>query len=430
MMLSPLAFLLVSPALSMSLDQALDAAADTSPVAQLSEARVAEAQAQVRQATSYLLPQLSAAGGSIWQNEVAMSICYPIYQALQAGGLEVYPTMCDDFQDPVIMPGQQWQWQLEGQQALLAPQAWLYRRAAQRGEAMAGEQGEADLFQLESYVVEAWHASARHQALLEDAVAAQELAAHIATLAATLVDNGVATRDQVLQAEGALATARATVARANAASQAADSALALLTGREEPADAFTIPAVVPTLEDLTSSLARPDLALADKQVEAAEAMVWAERGAAMPVVGLSGKVFGLDPAPLIYDDTNWNVMVGVTVPLVRGGQVMAKVDQAQAQVDKAAAGRRLVRDQAKLEVIRVHGELNAAMASLTEREQALSLAEEAVVAAEARLKEGAGSMLDLQMAQGGVAEARVRLTLAKADAAYANDKLRHVTGML
>jgi outer membrane protein TolC len=433
-MFSPIALLLFSPAFSMTLDHAVDAAAQSSPVAALAEARIAESQAQVRQATAYLLPQVKAAGGSLWQNEVEMSICYPIYESLKGplneAGIPIQPSMCDEVDDPLIMPGHQWQWQLEAQQAVLAPQAWLWRRAALEGEGIAEQQGDADLFQLEAYVVEAWHASARHQALLQDAIAAQELAEHIAQLAESLVTNGVATRDQLLQAEGAVATARATVARARAASQAADAALALLTGEQDRADAFVVPTAVPDLADLTARMDRPDLGLADQQLEAAQAVVWAERGAAMPIVGLSGKVFGLDPAPLIYDDTNWNVMIGVTVPLVQGGQVMAKVDQAQAQVEKASAARRLIRDQAELELIRIHGELSAAMASITEREEAQRLAEEAVAVAETRLKEGSGSMLDLQTAHGGVAEARVRLTLARADAAYAHDKLRHAVGSL
>jgi outer membrane protein TolC len=433
-MFSTIALMLVSPALSMDLTAAVDAAVASSPVAALSDARIAESQAQVRQATAYLLPQVSAAGGSLWQNEVLMSICYPIYESLREpfedNNLSIQPSMCDDVQEPVVMPGHQWQWQVEAQQAVVAPQAWLWRKAALEGEGIAVEQGEADLFQLRGYVVEAWHASARHQALLADAQSALELAERIHELAETLVVNGVATRDQVLQAEGAVATARATVARANAASQAADAALTLLTGEQAQADPFVVPGAVPTLSDLTARMDRPDLSLADQQLEAAQAVVWAERGAAMPIVGLSGKVFGLDPAPLIYDDTNWNVMIGVTVPLVQGGQVMAKVDQAQAQVAKATAAKRVVRDQAELEVIRVHGELSAAMASITEREEALRLAGEAVEAAESRLNEGAGTMLDLQTAHGGVAEARVRLTLARADAAYAHDKLRHTVGSL
>lgn len=426
----PIVLLFLSPALSMSLDQAVDAAAQTSPVASLADARIAESQAKVRQATAHMLPSVSAAGGSVWQNEVELSICYAMYKALQAGGNPVTPDMCDGFEEPIVMPSHQWQWQFEAQQAIVAPQAYLWRRAAQQGATLAEGQGDAELFELEAYVVEAWHASARHQALLADARDAEQLATHIAQLAQTLVENGVATQDQMLQAQGAVATARATVARSEAASSAADAALSLLTGAAASADPFTVPTVVPSLSEATAHLDRPDLQLADTRVEAAQSVVKAERGAAMPVLGVSGKVFGLDPAPMIYDDINWNVMLGLTVPIVQGGAVMAKVDQAQAQVEMASAAKRLIQDQAKLEIIRIHGELSASMASLTERETALRLAEEAVEAAEARLKEGAATMLDLQTAHGGVAEARVRLTLAKADAAYAHDKLRHATGSL
>ncbi len=427
----PLVLLLFSPALSMSLDQAMQSAVETSAVGDLGQARIDEARAQLREATSHLLPSASVSGGSLWQNEVAMAICYPMYQILKGPFAELNvgltPDMCDDFEDPIVMPGQQWQWQVEGTIPVAAPQGWLWRRAAQHGSTIAEVQRDADLYQLGAYVVEAWHASARHQALLADARSALELAEHIAGLAQTLVDNGVATRDQVLQAEGAVATARATVARAEAASAAADAALALITGRDEPADPYQLPASVPSLEQAVSSVDRPDLDLAAAQLEGARSLVWAERGAAMPVVGLTGKVFGLDPAPLIYDEQNWQVMLGVTVPLVRGGQVLAKVDQAQAKVEMAAAAERLVRDQAELEVIRVYGEMSASMASLTEREEALRLAKDAVSYAESRLKEGSGSMLDLQQAQGSVAEAQVKLTLARGDAAYAYDKLRQVT---
>jgi outer membrane protein TolC len=428
--MNTIALLLFSPAISMTLDQALESAASTSPVSQLSDARVAEAQAQVRLATSYLLPQVSAGGASVWQNEVTLDLRYAFMELLNMMGQSPQPSDFDDVEWPSVSPGQQLQGQIQVEQAILAPQAWLWRRAAQQGAGLASEQGAAELYQLDGYVLEAWHASARHQALHVDAQAALELAEHIAQLAETLVDNGVATRDQVLQAEGAVATARATVARARVASEAADAALALISGRDEPADAFTVPSFVPSLDEVTGGLSRPDLALADKQIEAAQAVVWAERGAAMPLLGASGRYYGLDPAPMVAEDWNWQVMVGLQVPLFQGGQVMAKVDQAQAQVEMATAARRLVHDQAELEVIRVHGELNAAMASLTEREEALRLAQEAVSAVEARVKEGAGSMLDLQQAQGGVAEARVRLTLARADAAQAYDKLRHVSGGL
>jgi len=432
-MLSSLALLLVSPALSMSLDQALDAAQTSSPVAALAEARVAESQAQVREATAHMLPQLSAAGGSIWQNDIyldMMPICYQFYLMLQEGGNPVQPSMCDGIENPEVLPSHQWQWQIQGSQAIVAPQAYLWRKAAVAGGDIAQVQGDAELYQLDAYVLEAWHASSRHQALLAEARDSLDLAERIAGLARTLVDNGVATRDQVLQADGAVATAKATVARAEAASAAANRSLELLTGQPGAADPFVVPTAVPSLGEVSSRLDRPDLAVADARIEAAEAVVWAERGAAMPILGVSGKVFGLDPAPMLYEDVNWNVMLGLTVPLVQGGAVMAKVDKARAQVEMASAGKRLLRDQAELEIIRIHGELSAAMASLTEREEAVRLAEEAVDAAEARLKEGAGSMLDLQQAHGGVAEAGVKLTLAKADAALAYDKLQHVTGAL
>ncbi|MFH1464400.1 MAG: TolC family protein [Pseudomonadota bacterium] len=423
----PFVLLLASPALSMSLDDAVQAAHQVSPVTALSEARVAEAQAKVREATSMLLPTVTAGGATVWQNEVELDICYKMYEALAGMGQPVQPSMCDSVEPTLITPGQQWQAQVTGQEALVAPAAWLWRKAAREGAALAESEGAADRYQLDAAVLEAWHASARHHALLADAQAAQSLAEHIVGLADALVSNGVATRDQVLQAHAALSSARATVARATAAVAAADAALALVTGRNEAADGIAVPTSYPDLQQALASLDRPDLAMAGQRVDAARAVVGAERGAALPILGVTGKVYGLDPAPMVADDWNWQVQVGVTVPLVQGGKVLARLDGAKAQVQKAEAAKRLVLDQAKLEVIQTHGQLAAAMASLAEREEALRLSGEAVTAAEARLKEGGGSLLDLQQAQGGVAEAQVRLTLARADAAYQRDRLRQVT---
>jgi outer membrane protein TolC len=422
-----LVLLLASPAFSLSLDQALDAAEASSPVGALSEARVAEAHAKLNQVRSWLLPTVSAGGASVWQNEVGLDLCYPMYKALQAAGVPVQPSMCDSFEEPVVTPGQQWQAQIVAQQGLFAPSAWLWRRAAAEGEDLAEREGGVDHYQLAAAVLEAWHASARHQALLHDARAAEELAERIEKLAENLVTGGVASKDQLLQARGAVATARATVARATAASEAANAALALVTGQSEPADSFAVPTGAPSLAEALAALDRPDLRMATQRIEAAQAVVKAERAMALPIVGLTGKYYGLEPAPMVAESWNWQVQLGVQVPLFAGGKVLAKTAEARAQVEKATAGERILRDQARLEVIRVHGELSAALASLREREEALRLTEEAVAAAEARLKEGSGSLLTLQQAQGGTAEAQVRLTLARADAAYAADKLRQVT---
>ncbi len=419
---------LVAPAWSLSLDEAVDAALLRSPVSELAEARVDEARAKVWQATAPMLPRASVSGGSLWQKEVIVDFRYALIDALEAGtGGAPQPSEFDEVDWPTLQFPQQWQFSLDGQQALVVPQAWLWRRAARQGEALAGEQGEADLYQLGAYVLQAWHASARHAALLQDAQEALALAERIETLADTLVENGVATTDQLLQVQAALAAARATVARAQAASSAADAALKLMTGRDEPADAFQVPAALPSLDQALAQLNRPDQQLAAQQLEAAQAVVWAERSGAMPVIGLTGQYYGIEPYSEFVEQWNYKVQLGFTVPFLNGGAVAAKVSEAKAQREKARAAQRLITEQAELEVIQTHGELAAAMASLQERKTALDLANQAVTAAENRLKNGAGSLLDLKQAQGGLAEARVRLTLAKADAAQAADQLRQVT---
>ena len=80
---------LCAPALAMSLDEAVEAAREISPVGDLSEARLAAAQAQIREADSYLKPQLDAGVGAALQNkpEVAAILRAAGARRLRAVGL-------------------------------------------------------------------------------------------------------------------------------------------------------------------------------------------------------------------------------------------------------------------------------------------------------------------------------------------------------
>ncbi|MBN1336465.1 MAG: TolC family protein [Deltaproteobacteria bacterium] len=421
--------LLVSTSDALPLDAAVEAALARAPISDLATARVDEAEARVRTVSAPLLPSVEATGAAVWQNEVVLDLKDQFMTLAQAVGLPVQPSMFDDVDLPVVQPGFQWQAGAQVRQALLAPAAWLARRAAHEGALLASLEGEADRYALTGAVLEAWHASARHHALLEDARGAVAVAERAASLAETLVTHGVASEDQVLPSRSAVASAHAVEGRARAAAAAADATLALLTGLDDiSADPPDVPAETPSLATCLHRLERPDLAAAGARVDAADAVTSATRASALPVLGAGGGVVYLDPEPYLGDQWNWKVQVQLTMPLLQGGAVRARGDEAAARAAQARAAERALRERAQAEVIRLHGELAASLASLREHESAVDLARRAVTAAEARLNQGGGSLLALEQARGALATAELHRTLSRADAARASDLLDLATG--
>ena len=433
-----LLFLLISPALSMTLNEARQAAVARAPLMQVSEARLRESEARVRTATATLLPSARLAGGAAWQNEIlfaydtlASSMSSAFQQALEDADipfdieLELDP---DSFPETIIQPGFQWVGSLEASQPILAPGAWLYRKAARQGVTLAQAQQELDRYQVESGVIQAWHASARAHALLQDAQRGVERAEKVLQLAQAVVDNGVLPADHIIQAKEAVASARAAHEQAQVGAQAADQILGTLTGLPGPADPVTVPDTLPELQPLLASLGRPDLQVAQARVDAAQALSKATRAPALPVLGVTANVSYLEPEPYFADQWNYKLMLGITVPLFQGGGVAAQIDEAQAREAQARAGLDALQELARMEVIRTHGQLAGALASLQQREEAVELAQQAVEASDIRFKEGGGSLLDLEQARARLLQAQVQLTLARAEAAQAADLLELVAG--
>jgi outer membrane protein TolC len=379
--------------------------------------RLEQARARSAQAGAGYWPTLTLQGGALWQNEVLMDF----------GSMVDIPDTLPidiDFQSLTVQPGFQWQGALQSTWPLLAPQVWAARKLGRQGEEAAEDLLEVERSRVAGLVVEAWHASARAHALEDEALEGQRVAESVLALADGLVRNGVASPDALLPARSALASARAGVTRVRALVEAADAALATLTGQQGVrADPVEPPAENRPAEIWIASIDRPELRAARAQVLVARAAVSVQKSGALPVLAATGTVSYLDPAPGLGEDWNWRVLLGATVPIFQGGLVRARVQEADARVAEALAAEEALREAVELDVRRAHGALSAALASLVEHEEAASLAREAVEAAMKRVREGGGSLLAVEQAQANLAMASMRRVTARCDAAVAWDRL-------
>lgn len=410
-------YLLSAPAAAMTVGEAVDAALERSPMLAVSQARVEEAEARVGEAVGRLLPSAQVGGGVLFQTpievDLASSLPIPVPDPSQLDPL-------------VVAPGTQLQGNAEVVVPLLAPAGWAARRTARQGVAFAEEQVEADRQALTLRVLEAFYASVQAHAVLEDAERAEALAVRLLEKGRTLAELGAVSEVDVLPFERAVAQARANLALAREGVSAADGVLAQLTGLEGAAEAAEVPSEVPSLDALLAALDRPDLRAAEARADVARSQVGLARATGWPTVGVRGGVMAVTPAPDLGAELTWRVTVGAQVPLFQGGMVASRVRQARAQVSQAESGARALREAAEIEIRRAHGALSQALSSLAEQEEAVRLAKRSVQAAEARVDEGGGSLLQLQQAQLEEVAAEVLETRARSAAARASDMLQLV----
>ncbi len=164
-------------------------------------------------------------------------------------------------------------------------------------------------------------------------------------------DAGIATRSDVLQAQTQLANTRADLlSRQNQRAQL-EHAIALLVGKA-PAD-FTLapePEWRPAMPDaplvLPSTLLerRPDIAAAERAVQAANAQIGIQRAAYFPSLGLSASI-GRSSTSVsnLFNASNalWSLGLSAAQTLFDAGAISARVDSAQAGRDAAIARYRL-----------------------------------------------------------------------------------------
>jgi NodT family efflux transporter outer membrane factor (OMF) lipoprotein len=154
-------------------------------------------------------------------------------------------------------------------------------------------------------------------------------------LVQTALDDGLATRTQLLSAQTQLATDKTLLPGLRQEESTARHALAILVG-QEPAqwqppeltlEAFTLPSEIPASVPAELAHRRPDILAAEAQLHAASAAIGVATANLYPNITLSGTLTqqALTPAQLFQGaSTAWSIAANLTAPLYDGGRLRAQ----------------------------------------------------------------------------------------------------------
>jgi len=158
-----------------------------------------------------------------------------------------------------------------------------------------------------------------------------------------------------------------------------------------------VPAV---LEDTLSVAQRPALAAADAEVEARAQAVKVYRGQHWPDLYLSStfqeQAFPGEVVPR-WDDfrRNWNVAVRLSLPIFTGLRIEGQVQQAQAALATAQAGRDRTRELVAIEADEARSELDRSLSTLLARRTTVRQAKRAFELANVRYTNGMSTQVEV-----------------------------------
>lgn len=197
----------------------------------------------------------------------------------------------------------------------------------------------------------------------------------------------------------------------------ADTGLPVLEGEDSPSSAL--------LEEAVK--ARPDVMAQESLVRAAELALSAQRGAYWPTLG-AGASLGQGGPALNNLTWNWNAGVTLTWQLFQGGLTNAQVREEEAALAQSAAQLDQARQQVRLELEQALLSVRAAKATLGATHDAVLSAREQLQLAEGRYQSGAGSSIELSDAQLAVNNAAAQAVQADQKLATARAQLLKALG--
>ena len=446
-----------SPPRRLTLEQALGLAVPASEAIDLARSGVDRAEGEERRARSSLLPQLN---GSASFTRLLKSQFSGL--GVEDTGGDPAPTSCDAFAPLPAQPigervaaleqsvrcvsrlnpfgslgslpfgrANTWNLGLEASQTLFAGGRLANGvRAAGAGVRSARLGVDAARAELTLRVVEAYYDAALADRLVAIAQAALDQADTTLTQTALRREVGTAPEFDLLRATVARDNLRPPRIQAEAQRDIAYHSLRHLLnlpGAEplELVTALTDTAFtgVPTLAALvarapdTSADQRVTVRQAAEAVAAQDALLRAARGELLPAISVLsqyGKVAYPSGGLPDWNDfyTNWNVVVGLQVPLFTGGRLRAGREVARAGLAEAELRRRQAAEGASLDAHAARARLDAAAATWTVSAGTIAQANRAYEIAEVRFREGISTQTELL-------DARLALQQAEANRAQA-----------
>lgn len=407
--------------LRLSLADAIARALDEGTAARLATARIGEAEAQALEARSALQPQLSA--GSLLANE---SINLATFGFTPPPG---EPNVTDpfnvvDFHVTLAMN-------------VIDLAARRRYQAAKAGVQVSEEESRRTGNEVAAAVASLYVAVGRSSARIDEIRANVDLFERLRQLAVDQKQAGVGTRLDTTRADVQLARQRQ--ARLVATNQRDVARLALLRaiGADLGTDVVltddwsreTVP--VPALAEalVAARQGRPELALIEQRLRAADLNLAAARAEKLPTLGTQAQ--GIESGNRIRD-LEWSRTIGamVTVPLFTGRRVEARVAAARSQQAQLLIQRQDTERQIEQEVRQAFLAVANARSRVELANQNVQLAQDELEQASDRFKAGVAPSIEVDNAQTSLAAARDLRVDALADEAQARFDLARATGQI
>lgn len=245
---------------------------------------------------------------------------------------------------------------------------------------------------------------------------------------------GEATKTDTAQADARLAMAQAELKRAQALLANDSAAFVRVVGAtpdalEERLPAPSLPSSLAEAQNLLGDT--PAVLAAESRRQAALAQIQAARSAAMPKVSLDGTATAQRDTELAFNNyTDWSVQLKASLPLYQGGAIDARIAQARAEADRAAAEVADARRAGAETIAQAWANLQAAEQEIGAYEAAVSANELAYGSVRKELDAGTRTTLDVLDAERDRVAAQVQLANARRDRAVAAFQLLYACGRL
>ncbi|NWG86686.1 MAG: TolC family protein [Hydrogenophilaceae bacterium] len=421
----------VARAEAISLRQAIEAALNQNASLAVSQARIGQAEAALRQAEAARWPSLglalsasrtndplSAFGAKLGQRSVTAADFQPA-AINHPGDVDNFNTRLE-VQVPLYTGGL-----LSSQ----IDQAQAHSQAARLGDASARQQ----VIQQVMLAYQGVHTARAYIKVAEQAKLAAEEALRVTE---RLHAQGIAIKSDLLSARVNLEEAKLKLAEGQRLESGALDRLKMLIGRPLgetiEVGAEVMPAMLAGEAAVLREQARaehPDLNALRQQREAARARIEAARSGHRPQLSLMGRQDWNDKS-LGLDASSYTVAGVLSWRLFDAGVTGAAVDQAQAAELEAAARLRQAEEAIELQLMEARRMALEADARITAREAAVAQAEEAQRLMKKRYENGIINLVELLAGQAQLDRARADLVAARYDLVAARAELRRAAGVL
>lgn len=409
----------------LSLAEAVRQAAATAPSVALSKLQVTQAEGQVREARSALLPSLTGSAGwldrSFNLKSMGLSFDFP--------GIPPFPNL--------VGPFDTYDARFAVRQSLLDLPSVLRLRAA--GSAVEASAAQEDVAAESSAqrAASAYLQAVRVRSVVSARTADVVLAAELVDLAETQLQAGTGTGIDVTRAKTQLVTAQGLEQVAENQAEQAQIGLARALG-VDPATRFTLTDSLTTLdrlalpatgpEALAAALkARPELAAVDAAADAARQGRQAIQSERLPRFDLMGD-YGVNGPTVGSAIRTGEIGVAVTLPLLDGFRREARLTEQDAAIRQLEIRQGDMRQQVQADVQSALLDVRSGEQQLDIARQRLDLAEQELQQARERFASGVAGNIEVIEAQSSLVKARDADIDARYATALARINLAHALG--